>query len=215
MLEQMKSTADSIQTDGENAHETESGEDTSSGQLPPGTETELLGSDVTERVVDTESIGYDQLFELLKNKRRRRVLQYLLDVDDEITLDVLAERIAAEENGKDIKQISSQERKRVYVGLYQCHLPKMDDWGAISYNKPRGKISAAENTELFGHYLPDETDTDERGWGGYRSGLPLALALLFLTSTLLGAVGVISMPQLVVVSFVATVISISMLQFSR
>lgn len=225
MLEQVKSTADSVQTEEGNAHESENAGDASSDQLPSGTaETEQIGSDVTERVADRESISYDQLFELLKNRRRRRVLQYLLEIDDEITLDVLAERIAAEENGKDIKQISSQERKRVYVGLYQCHLPKMDDWGAISYNKPRGKISTAENTELFGHYLPDETDTPERGLNGltgltglsgYRSGLPLALALLFLTATLLGGVGVISMPQLVAVSFVATVISVSMLQLSH
>jgi DNA-binding transcriptional ArsR family regulator len=216
MLQQVKRRADSDRTDGERPPESETAEETRQGQRRPGTaETDESDLDVNEQLIEAESISYDQLFELLKNKRRRKVLRYLLEVDEEITLDVLAERIAAEENGKDIKQITSQERKRVYVGLYQCHLPKMDDWGAISYNKPRGKISATENTDLFGHYLPDNTDTDDRQWTEYWSGLPLGLMFLFLAAVVLGAVGLISMGQLVVVSFVATFTSVSMLQYSR
>jgi len=139
MLEQMKSTADSIQTDGENAHETESGEDTSSGSASSRNRD---GAARFGRNRAGGRHGVDRLrptVRVAENKRRRRVLQYLLDVDDEITLDVLAERIAAEENGKDIKQISSQERKRVYVGLYQCHLPKMDDWGPSRTTSPAAK----------------------------------------------------------------------------
>lgn len=188
MLEQVRSRADSVQTAEENAHESENAGDVGPDELRPGTtETNQIPPDVNEQMAAEESLSYDQLFELLKNKRRRRVLQYLLDVDDEITLDVIAEQIAAEENGKEIQQITSQERKRVYVGLYQCHLPKMDDCGAISYNKPRGRISTAENTELFRHYLPEETDTAERRWSEYGSILPRVLAVLFLTTLLLGA----------------------------
>ncbi|MFW6384733.1 MAG: DUF7344 domain-containing protein [Halodesulfurarchaeum sp.] len=98
----------------------------------------------------------DQVFEVLKNQRRRYVLQYLTEEDDEVSIGELAEQIAAWEYGKDVRQISSQERKRVYVGLYQCHLPKMDDVGAISYNKPRGNIEAGENIVFFQRYLPSE-----------------------------------------------------------
>lgn len=214
-LERVAGTGESAQPEEDGDAENGETEDAPSGQVSTrATEMDLIGGDVNDRVAGEESINYDQLFELLKNKRRRRVLEYLLDVDDEITLDVLAEQIAAEENGKDVKQITSQERKRVYVGLYQCHLPKMDDWGAITYNKPRGKISTAENTELFAHYLPDQTEDVESGWGRYRLALPLALALFFLTAVILGGVGLISMVQLVAVSLVATSISVAMLLFS-
>lgn len=192
-------------TDEEDVAESENVGNTNPSQSRLGTsETAPNGSDVNEQIAEEESIGYDQLFGILKNKRRRKVLQYLLDVDDEITLDELAEHIAAEENGKETKYITSQERKRVYVGLYQCHLPKMADYGAISYNRARGKISTGENTELFGHYLPDETDTAARHWTSYHTELSRALALLFLTSILMGALGLITIRQLATVLLVGT-----------
>jgi len=104
------------------------------------------------------------VFEILKNQRRRYVLEYLTTVNEHVRLGELAEQIAAWEYDKDVRAISSKERKRVYVGLYQCHLPKMDDVGAVSYNKPRGKIEPGENIDFFKRYLPIERpeSTDSR-----------------------------------------------------
>ncbi|MFB6200524.1 MAG: hypothetical protein ABEI98_00775 [Halorhabdus sp.] len=96
----------------------------------------------------------DNVFDILKNQRRRYVLRYLTGVDSEVTLGELAEQIAAWECEKDVRQITSQERKRVYVGLYQCHLPKMDDVDAVKYNKPRGKVAAGDAIASFQQYLP-------------------------------------------------------------
>ncbi|MFB6202853.1 MAG: hypothetical protein ABEI98_12700 [Halorhabdus sp.] len=104
----------------------------------------------------------DNVFEVLKNQRRRYVLEYLTTVDSEVKLGELAEQIAAWECEKDIKQITSQERKRVYVGLYQCHLPKMDDVDAVSYNKPRGTVEAGDAINAFEQYLPDQRTADDR-----------------------------------------------------
>ncbi|TKX55114.1 hypothetical protein EXE44_16470 [Halorubrum sp. SS7] len=138
--------------------------------------------------IERAEIGFDQLFEILKNKRRRRVIRYLLEgKNEEATLDELAEAIAARETGKDIKQISSQERKRVYVGLYQCHLPKMDDYGAISYNKPRGRIETAEHTDLFERYLSVDDDVDGSGWTRYPSTLSLVAGAFLVVPVVVGA----------------------------
>ncbi|MFB6358651.1 MAG: hypothetical protein ABEJ96_06540, partial [Thiohalorhabdaceae bacterium] len=49
----------------------------------------------------------------------------------------LAEHIASIENDKPEVALSSTERKRVYVALYQCHLPKMDDIGVIDFDEDR------------------------------------------------------------------------------
>jgi hypothetical protein len=127
-------------------------------------------------IEDTDSdIEMDQVFGILKNKRRRYVLKYLSTAEDVITLSELAEQIAAWECDKEVSQITSQERKRVYVGLYQCHLPKMADVRAISYNKQRGKIERGQHFELFERYLPREdgrdTETEESTITRYLSGL--------------------------------------------
>lgn len=146
------------------------------------------GATARQVAIEDAPIGFDQLFEILKNQRRRRVLRYLIEDSEEVTLDELAEEIAARETGKDVAQITSQERKRVYVGLYQCHLPKMDDYGAISYNKPRGRIETGEHTLLFERYLAVDDDADP-AWTRYHSRLSLGAALLLVVPVVLGAVG--------------------------
>lgn len=105
-------------------------------------------------------VGLDEVFELLRNRRRRDVLWYLVETDDRMSIGELAERIAAKECDKPVSQVTSQERKRVYIGLYQGHLPKMDDYGAVAYNQKRGVIKHGSNFELFMEYLPD----DEAPW---------------------------------------------------
>jgi hypothetical protein len=96
----------------------------------------------------------DTIFSTLKNQRRRYVLHYLDVTDGPVALGDLAEQIAAWENDKEPRLITSSERKRVYVGLYQCHLPKLDDSGAVSYNKPRGIVERGELFDAYRAYLP-------------------------------------------------------------
>ena len=106
-----------------------------------------------------EKLPLDEVFGILKNRRRRYVLQYLAETEGQVTIGETAEQIAAWENDKPVSQITSSERKRVYVGLYQSHLPKMDGIGAVSFNKPRGIIEPGENAEVFYRYL-NNADAD-------------------------------------------------------
>lgn len=87
------------------------------------------------------------------NSRRRGVLQYVEDEEGTVSLSDVAEHIAAEENNINIEMLSSDQRKRVYVGLYQCHLPKMDDAGVIDFNKARGTIELREAVSQLYPYL--------------------------------------------------------------
>ena len=90
---------------------------------------------------DIERLSLDVVFEILHVSRRREVLLYLEENDGEAALDELAEYIAAKENDIEEWELSSSQRKRVYIGLYQCHLPKMDDAGIVDYNQPRGQVT--------------------------------------------------------------------------
>jgi hypothetical protein len=118
-----------------------------------------------------EELPLDQVFEILKNRRRRLVLHYLDDNGGDSSLSDLAEHIAAIENDTTVKAISSTQRKRVYVGLYQCHLPKMDDMNIIDFDQNRGTVVLASNAEQVKSYLGEP---DERSWYQIYLGLTLA-----------------------------------------
>lgn len=140
--------------------------DTTDGETGQGTES---NQSETGDESDT-SVPLDLIFGILKNGRRRRVIQYLMDTEQEVTLSDLAEHIAAIENDTTPARLTSSQRKRVYVGLYQCHLPKMDDAGVIEYNQARGIIRATEQLPEFHDYLNPAPDGTDRQWYRYYAG---------------------------------------------
>jgi hypothetical protein len=109
----------------------------------------------------------DVIFGLLSNERRRRVLTYLEETGGDATLSDIAEEIASNENDKSVTALSSGERKRVYVCLYQSHLPKMDDANVIEYNQPRGTVELRPEASQLLSYL----DLDPGGPSRRESGL--------------------------------------------
>jgi hypothetical protein len=123
-----------------------------------------------ESATEATALSKDTTFSVLKNRRRREVLKRLRAEDGEAKLSDLAEYIAAKENDIEIRELSSDQRKRVYIGLYQCHLPKMDDSGVIRFDKNRGDVELLEPaTELFDYLESDEATaesetTDRREW---------------------------------------------------
>lgn len=137
------------------------------------------GDDATES--DSDSLQLDQVFEILKNSRRRQTLHYLMDNGGKATLSDLAEHIAANENGLSVEEITSSQRKRVYVGLYQCHLPKMDDMGVIEFEKNRGNIERGPNASQLEPYLEQTADL---GWHRLYLGITAIGIGLFAVSVL-------------------------------
>ena len=84
----------------------------------------------------------DDLLGVLSNERRRELIRYLSDRprDDWYSLGVAAETIAARENNKPREDVTSQERKTVYVTVYQCHAPKLDTAGIINMRERDSRI---------------------------------------------------------------------------
>jgi hypothetical protein len=106
-----------------------------------------------EKEETSNELSLDVMFEVLKNERRRFVLRHFDENEGPVALGDLAEHVAARENDKPVRELSSGERKRVYVGLYQCHLPKMDDAGIVDFNRNRGRIELGPNADLLDEYL--------------------------------------------------------------
>lgn len=119
-------------------------------------ETETGEQDPGESV--EEELDRDDIFHILQCRRRRLVLKYLQEYDGEepAAMSDIAEHIAARENETTVETLRSQERQRVYIALYQSHLPKMDKVGVIDYEQYRGIVKPTELTEEFERYLFDE-----------------------------------------------------------
>ncbi|WP_394337282.1 DUF7344 domain-containing protein [Halegenticoccus soli] len=143
--------------------------------------------------VRSDVLSMDVVFELLKNRRRRDILRFLFNADRTVTLSELAEQIAAWENEIEVHELSSDQRKRVYVALYQTHLPKMDDAGIIDYDQDRGNITLSENADLLSMYLDtgseSDTEWEKRYIGLSLTGGTLALFLQFAGLGVLPEVG--------------------------
>jgi hypothetical protein len=90
---------------------------------------------------DAAAIPEDDLFHLLQNERRRNVLRYLRGRDEPVRMRDVAEQVAAWEHDTTVEQLSSDQRQRVYISLYQSHLDTLDDAGVIDYNQSRGIIT--------------------------------------------------------------------------
>jgi len=160
-----------------------------------------LPDEITSVAADEdERLSKDVIFELLKNRRRREVLAYLLEADETVTLGELAEQIAAWENDTSVNALNSDQRKRVYVALYQTHLPKMDDAGIVEYDQDRGLISLADNADLLMMYLDTDSHRQDR-WDRWYAGLSVTGATL-LGAALFGVPLLSAIPTLAIASVV-------------
>jgi len=135
-----------------------------------------------------EKLSRDRVFDILSSPRRRYVLYYLREYGGPVELTDLAEELAAWENDTTVAEISPQARKRVYVSLYQTHVPKLDEAGLIDYDSDSGELRLSDQGSVVDPYLG--TQTDDRPWYWYY--LALALSSLGVTLAVLG--GVVQLP---------------------
>lgn len=103
----------------------------------------------------------DQIFHLLQNERRRLALQYLRGKEGKVKMRDIAEQVAAWEHDTTVQALSSDERQRVYIPLYQNHLPKLDEEGVIEYNQSRGIVERTPAADELDPYIVDDESTTE------------------------------------------------------
>jgi DNA-binding transcriptional ArsR family regulator len=121
----------------------------------------------------------DLVFDLLSSQRRRMVLYYLELADGPVTVKEISEEIASLENDVPVSELSRQQQKRVYVSLYQSHLPKLSEAGVIEYDRDTGMMALANGASRIDAYLVD--DARERRpvrWLGAYLLLAVSSALL-------------------------------------
>ncbi|WP_138798456.1 hypothetical protein [Halostella sp. PRR32] len=131
--------------------------------------------DTSDDDTDESTLTEDQIFHLLQNERRRNVLRYLQGEDGTVRMRDIAEQVAAWEHDTTVKALTSKQRQRVYIPLYQSHLPKLDEEGIIEYNQSRGIVERASLADRLDRHLgpvddDDATDDESRSWNSYYLG---------------------------------------------
>lgn len=121
----------------------------------------------------------DVLYGMVSDKRRRYTVHYLKQQGEAVSVRELAEQVAAWENEKPPEEVSYQERKRVYVALYQSHLPTMDDKDIVEYDDNAGMVELADEMDDVEMYL-EVVPRESVPWSLYYAGLTIANALLVL-----------------------------------
>lgn len=120
----------------------------------------------------------EKIFEVLSNERRRYALAYLKQREDgSADLSTLATQVAAVENDVPADHVASGDRKSVYVGLRQTHLPKMDQYDIVEYDRDRGVVEltdTAEQAHTYMEYVPEQ----DIPWSYHYFGLSALLAAI-------------------------------------
>ena len=154
--------------------------------------TDDRGTHTVPNAADEPELSKDKIFHLLQTPRRRHVLRYLKGREGTVEMRDIAEQVAAWENKTSVQALTSDERQRVYIPLYQSHLPKLDEEGIIEYNQSRGTVKRTKLADQLDRYLTvDGTETDgeveterELPWESYYLGVSVFSTILLAGSVL-------------------------------
>ncbi len=101
----------------------------------------------------SETLSRAEVFDVLRNQRRRYALHVLKRDGAPVELGDLAQQVAAWEYETTLDGVTPAQRKRVYTTLQQTHLPKMDEAGILFFDSDRGIIEPTDRTVDISVYL--------------------------------------------------------------
>lgn len=122
------------------------------------------------RTDEGDTLSQNRVFDLLSNARRRFVLHYLNQQEGPIELRELADEVARWETGSE--SLTRKQRKRVYVSLYQTHIPRLADAGVVDYDPDTGLVELVDRARDIDRYISQPGD--ERPWPLYYVAIAVA-----------------------------------------
>ncbi|SFR36606.1 DUF7344 domain-containing protein [Halogeometricum limi] len=151
-------------------------------------------------------LSKDELFRILSNSRRRYIIYYLHEAGDEMSLKQLAAQIAAVENGTSVDEVTDEERQRVYISLYQTHLPKLEEAGIVSYDDEERIVALTPEIAKEGFFWM-QSEEPTRSWATYYAVLGVVGWLAIIARAV--AVPVFAtLPWFAIAAFVSTALLI-------
>lgn len=95
----------------------------------------LVSSSATPPQHSDSDLPVGETLELLAPTRRQAVLEILhASPQCPVPVSTLAEYVASEEYDCDVDEVTTEQRKRVYIALYQSHLPTLAQADVVTYD---------------------------------------------------------------------------------
>lgn len=124
-----------------------------------------------------DGLSIDDVFEILSNARRRYMIDYLHQTGGTATLSEIADQIAAWEYETPVDDVGNDERRRVYISLYQTHLPKLVEYGVIQYDEDTKTARLTGRVADVDRYLYLDEPASGRWWLRYGALAAVAAGL--------------------------------------
>lgn len=126
------------------------------------------------------SIGETDIHDVLRNDRRRMVIEQLGDAEAPVSARELSEAIAARESGSDPPP--RDLRRSVYISLQQTHLPKLGDLDVVDYDDASREVRPGANAAEVGVYM-EVVPRYGLSFAEFNAGLGVLGALLVVAAT--------------------------------
>jgi hypothetical protein len=122
-------------------------------------------------------LSQPEIFDVLCSQRRRFLVHYLLRNEGAGTLKEAATVVGAWENHTAPEELDPKLRTRAYATLRQTHLPKMDDYGVLTFDDDSGRIELSPTGAQLQEYL-ESRPGDDGNWWAYYLGVGILGAIL-------------------------------------
>lgn len=100
-----------------------------------------------------EELSTDETFDILRNSRRRAVLTCLRANGGEMSVEALSECVAADEYDVQREAVTTEQYRRIYTGLYQCHLCRMEELGVLDFDNEDNMVRLRRRSTHLEPYL--------------------------------------------------------------
>lgn len=129
---------------------------------------------------ENDRLDPEEIHEVLRNDRRRLTLKYLKQRLEPVPLRDLSERVAELESSTT--PAPRDLRQSVYNSLHQTHLPKLDGYGIVDYERDQKVVSLEARAKDIDVYMGISTPVGVTWATYYRSMGVLALLAVVLSS---------------------------------
>lgn len=94
------------------------------------------------------------------------MLGYLYSRSEPVDVPDLVDAVAAKEYDMEPEELTEKQRKRIYVSLYQTHIPKLDNLSVITYDEEAGVVKLTDRATAIKRHL-SSIQQQGRDWQVY------------------------------------------------
>ncbi|WP_394741332.1 DUF7344 domain-containing protein [Natronococcus roseus] len=102
----------------------------------------------------------DAVFELLANRRRRRILTAFGNDDRRLTVNDLTKKLVVAETGTPVTDVPAETVRRIFVSLQHVHIPKLVDLELVEYDRERNHVEPTDRLAGLEPYLATVSESD-------------------------------------------------------